>query len=334
MDLVNLTPFAVDRHLFLDGGGREQLLVVVKATWSIANGTPKVAEEQLAVAVADEYRGEPGASSLLGACDLIPGKPGTDVLIEGFAYGTSPGRTEALVAIQVGALRKGFRVVGDRVGNAFGASAPRPFEKMEITWERAFGGTDASVPGKLDLFEENPVGVGFRARGSRLPSSGAPLPNIEAIDAPAEAVGKRIPAVGVGPVAPHWKSRTRHAGTYDARWRKERFPFLPVDFDPRYYQVAPPDQVLPGYLKGGERVRIAGMTPDAPIAFSIPFLAPQVAIEIGDDEEAAPAGQCDTVLVDTDRKEVTLTWRTLVDVHGRVPRVRSIRVEAGVSHVG
>jgi hypothetical protein len=333
MDLVNLTPFAADRHLFLDGRGREQLLVVVKATWSIAGETPGVAEDQLAVSVADEYRGDPGVSSLLGACDLIPGKPGTDVLIEGFAYGTSPGRTEALVAIQVGALRKGFRVVGDRVGTAFGASAPRPFEKMEITWERAFGGTDASVPGKIDLFEENPVGVGFRTRGSKLPSS-APLPNLEAIDTPARAIGGRIPSVGVGPVAPNWKSRTRHAGTYDARWRKERFPFLPLDFDPRYYQVAPPDQVLPGYLKGGERVRIAGMTPDAPIAFSIPVLAPQVTVEIGDDEEAAPAGQCDTVLVDTDRKEVTLTWRTMVDVHGRVPRVRSIRVEAGASHVG
>jgi hypothetical protein len=215
-----------------------------------------------------------------------------------------------------------------------GASAPKPFEKMEITWERAFGGTDASVPGKLDLFEENPVGVGFRARGSRLPSSGAPLPNVEAVDAPAGAIGKRIPAVGVCAIAPSWRSRTRHAGTYDARWRKERFPFLPLDFDTRYFQVAPPDQVLDGYLKGGERVRIAGMTPDAPIAFSLPALAPEVAVVIGDDEEVAPSGQCDTVLVDTDRREVTLTWRTVMDVHGRVPRVRSIRVESGASHAG
>ena len=32
--------------------------------------------------------------------------------------------------------------------------------------------------------------------------------------------------------------------------------YLPVDFNPRFFQAAPPDQVVEGYLKGGEPVEI------------------------------------------------------------------------------
>lgn len=37
-----------------------------------------------------------------------------------------------------------------------------------------------------------------------------------------------------------WQPRLRYAGTYDQHWMDERLPFLPEDFDLRYFQSAPP----------------------------------------------------------------------------------------------
>ena len=45
---------------------------------------------------------------------------------------------------------------------------------------------------------------------------------------------------GFGPIGPDWEPRQRHAGTYDERWKRERAPVLPADFDPRHNCVAPP----------------------------------------------------------------------------------------------
>jgi hypothetical protein len=331
MDLLNDTPFAAERALFLDSTGRERLLVVLKATFSVASGRPTPADEQLPVATADAYRDDPARSSLLEPCDLVPFKPATDVLVRGCAYTSDRDRTSVLAAFRLGPIKKGVRVLGDRVWERTlglsSKSAPEPFAKMELTWERAFGGTDEST-GRTDHCEENPVGVGFRGRGSQLPVAGTPLPNVEDPVKPLGSPGDRPPPAGFGPLAPHWRQRARYAGTYDEAWRTTRHPFLPQDFDPRFHQVAPPDQIYPSYVQGGEPVKAAGMTPDRPIEFALPTLHPRVAAMVGDMEEAM-AGVCDTVILDCEKKTVSLVWRASLVVHGRVPRVRWIQIEAG-----
>ena len=52
-----------------------------------------------------------------------------------------------------------------------------------------------------------------------------------------------------GPVGRSWQPRIRWAGTYDQKWMDEKFPFLPEDFDERYYQCrprGPADGLSPG----------------------------------------------------------------------------------------
>jgi len=49
----------------------------------------------------------------------------------------------------------------------------------------------------------------------------------------------------------NWEPRYKLAGTYDQKWLDDVFPFLPADFDERYYQAAPEDQQVP-WLKGGD----------------------------------------------------------------------------------
>ena len=50
--------------------------------------------------------------------------------------------------------------------------------------------------------------------------------------------------VAFGPLGRGWPLRARFGGTYDDKWLKDDFPFLPKDFDERYYQAAPEDQQI------------------------------------------------------------------------------------------
>src|ERR1700682_5907398 len=170
LQLRNRTPFAAGFFLAADPDGRESVYTIVKGTFSL---NPKVspAEKQVPVTYREEYLGEPGQSSIRGPSDVSLMKPGTDVLLQGSAY--APGGRQAqrtAVSLSVGPIRKTVGVIGDRVWESglLGAksSPPLPFEKMPLVWERAFGGVDRVDRGTIDADERNPVGTGFRARGS------------------------------------------------------------------------------------------------------------------------------------------------------------------------
>ena len=50
---------------------------------------------------------------------------------------------------------------------------------------------------------------------------------------------------------------------------KNIFPFLPPDFDDRYFQMAPPDQQI-DYPRGGEEVQLVNLTPEGRLGFQLP----------------------------------------------------------------
>ena len=50
--------------------------------------------------------------------------------------------------------------------------------------------------------------------------------------------------MGFGPGRPRLDAPLSYAGTYDQNWLDNVFPFLPADFDERYYQAAPEDQQI------------------------------------------------------------------------------------------
>lgn len=184
MDLYNLTPLAAGRFVFLDSTGLETLLVVVKATFTLQGGRVTMADVQQPLTLADEYRGEPERSSVRYASDLAPFKPATDVLLDGYAYPQGRSSTEVLVGFRLGKLTKAVRVIGDRVwdrtlGIAL-ISSPRAFERMELTYERAYGGAcpggnAAAQPGGSGgasaLAERASTTAGIRTRGAPLASA-------------------------------------------------------------------------------------------------------------------------------------------------------------------
>src|SRR5438128_2380617 len=106
MELVNLTPFAADRSIAMDGTGREVLLVLVKATFALNDGVPMLADAQDPLVMADEYTGEPGLSSLARAGEACLFKPAAHVVVTASAHTHRSRRTEALVVLDVGPMRK------------------------------------------------------------------------------------------------------------------------------------------------------------------------------------------------------------------------------------
>ncbi|HEX6864287.1 MAG TPA: DUF2169 domain-containing protein, partial [Thermoanaerobaculia bacterium] len=173
LQLDNPTPLKASFAVFPDARGIDTLFVAVKATFRL--DTPgRLRDQQLPVQPADEYRGEPGHSSLARAGEVHPAKPGTDVLLLGRAW-AGQGRAVPVIdcRVRVGPVARTVRVFGERRWRrgmvSARPSAPEPFESVPLVWERAFGGQHARGDGAQVLWEErNPVGCGFRGkRGAR-----------------------------------------------------------------------------------------------------------------------------------------------------------------------
>ena len=246
--LENETPFAFDMMGLADEDGSPLLLLVVKATYAIGPSGLKLADEQVPVTWSGESWGKPGESSDKHEPESAFIKLATDVALIGHAYPPQKGATEALVALQVGPLKKAVRVVGERtwfksMGHVT-ATRPLPFDKIPLTWERAFGGWDRTDAAKPSFEARNPVGVGFRASPRHF-EEGLKLPNLEdPATEPLRDFGQKVVPAGFGFISPHWQPRARYGGTYDEAWSKTRKPMLPKDFDRQIGRASCRERVL------------------------------------------------------------------------------------------
>lgn len=327
LQLVNRTGLAASVFATSDARGIETLLTIVKGTFDLRRldegGMPAPAAEQVPVAAADEHHGDPETSSIRIPSDFSLGKRGTDVLLNGTAHAPRGGRVSWMdVTLAAGPLRKTVRVFGDRAWDAKAATPtpPAPFERMPLVWERAYGGSDGE-----ETEERNPVGRGFRAPGREAPPDEFAFPNLEDPFHPLTSWDHAPPPAAFAPVASHWLPRRPWAGTYDNAWRETRAPYLPADFDARFFQVAPEGLVAPGFFAGGEPVEVHGATPDGPLRFALPALPVQVAYRLDSGTETPPV-ELETVLVEPDARRVVLVWRAALACDKRLLRVREITV--------
>lgn len=323
MELENNTPFEAGRYAVCDRDGADLLLVVLKAAYTLDGPERvRVADEQQPIELADQHYGDPGASSIRYASDFSINKPGTDVAVIGHAYPTRPGETAVNAGIQVGPVEKLVRVFGDRfwkqtVGVSR-MSSPAPFERMPLVYERAFGGADTSHSDEKhhDFEPRNPVGVGFRAKKSKLPVDDAPLPNIEDPGRLISSPNDRPPPAGLGFIGPAWEPRRGHAGTYDEAWEERRKPLLPDDFSERFFNAAHPDLVTQEVLHGDEEVTAIGVSADGPIQFFLPGVQPQCAVEEQTQGEQPVALRLDKVVLEPDEARVLLVWSGTLRIPG------------------
>jgi hypothetical protein len=307
LQLENQTPFKAALALFPDRTGIDTLYVAIKATLTLS---PQLvlAPEQVPVIVADEYYGEPATSSLKATTEMHIGKTGTDVLFVGQAWAADSRPVSGMyVTLAVAGRRTDLLVTGDRVFQSNGTpSEPEPFVSMPLVWERAFGGVHRQGD-RVYAEERNPVGCGFAGKRGSTEMKQQPVPNLENPRAPLQKLGDVGTPLCFAPVAPSWLPRRSFAGTYDAQWRRSRAPYLPDDFDRRFFNSSALFSFEQG-LKGGEPVQLSGVTPGAPIAFNVPASPLQLEVRVAGSTQRPPV-HLETILIEPDANRVCMTWR-------------------------
>jgi hypothetical protein len=282
------TRYASQFTMGMDVAGREFLSLVVKGTFDFP-GPGQVARrsrDQRPLILADVYDGPPGYSAPKWETDFAFRKAACDVVLQGAAYAPGGQPAERVrVGLRVGDWVKQFDVVGPRqwrtLGPSVTATRPYPFTRLAFSYDTAFGGPDRSWQGEgAPVFVDNPYGLGFAAARSGSRIDGLDLPLTED---PADPV--------TSPFGAH-----------------RPIPFLPADFDERYYQCAPEDQQIAPPAPGLPVV-ILGLTPQGREEFRLPDTALPVRIFRGRETALAATLRPDTLCFDTEARQFTLTWR-------------------------
>jgi hypothetical protein len=244
----NTTPFLAETFPYADKHAVKWCVAVVRATYDVdeeGNCTP--AKEQLPFVFADAHYGDPETTSIRVESDFVPVKPHCEVVLDAMAV--APGGRPAQ-AVEVGLfgpnLQKRAIVTGQRRwfrgGLGIQSSSPVPFTSMPLAWHLTFGGWDRTDPDPARHRSDaiNPIGSGFLVGQSNV--DGTLLPSVEDPQSRVRIWNDRAKPIGFGPVPRFAKERACYAGTYDKHWMENVLPFLPQDFDDRYFQAAPQDQ--------------------------------------------------------------------------------------------
>ncbi|MCF6324604.1 MAG: DUF2169 domain-containing protein [Gammaproteobacteria bacterium] len=308
LQLHNSTPFAASMAFFPDEKAVDTLYLTVRATFNIgAQWT--LAEEQLPPLEGDEYWGEPGESSVKYGSDYHLGKLRSDIVMLGDAY-TPDGKEvrELDVSLSVGEAHKNIRIFGDREWQGGCITAAQPFTAMPLIYEKAFGGGHFVDEVVVAAEARNPVGCGFSGGRKVAEMDGEPLPNLEDPNDLITRFDQQPEPACFGAVASHWASRAQYAGTYDEPWQASRAPYLPVDFDKRFFNTAHPDLIYPGFLKGGEPVSITHMHPAGAINFEVPYIKLNAEVAMVD-EIKRPAFNLETLIIEPNQLTLGMVWR-------------------------
>ncbi|EDR3007275.1 DUF2169 domain-containing protein [Salmonella enterica subsp. enterica] len=335
MEIINGARHTVaDIATVLDKTGREHLVIVIKATYCIPanNKPPRPQVPPQPLSMSDIFVGEPGLSAPLYEADFVRYKAKCDVLFNATAH-VPQGRavTELNVFVRVGTMQKNIHIVGNRqwqTNAPHNSTEPEVFTEMPLHYGHAFGGIRSwqeNNETKIEAIEQNLVGMGYNSPASL--DGGINLPNLEMNNNPIIRSDEKYEPIALSAIARNWLPRRMYAGTYDERWRKEVFPFLPTDFDEHYFQCAPIDQQIQ-YPRGGEKVILKNiMKGREEVRFILPRLDNiPVKILTSDYEVHTPPVVVDTLYFEPDKTCFSVVWRTSVPIKQRIQDFQTIAI--------
>lgn len=342
MTLHNASKLTAGYNLGLEKSGHHCIVVVAKATFKMPNSIDEEAilkepKEQMEVYHTDIYTGVKGESAVLYENDFAPFKPKCDVILNGSAYSYPQEETTLkVVQLSIGTLDKSFYVIGERIWEEgiFNPkiSATKSFSKQVISYDVAYGGFDLNPdkPSQNDEnyvpFEANPIGQGYAPYLDNYSLLGKPLSQTEELHRGATSIrGKKYLPQSFGVVARHWYPRYTFGGTYDAQWEEKVKPFLPENFDERFYQCSPQEQQIP-YIQGGEEVTLKGLTRNGESTFKLPKL--DVAMEVirsnGDREKLIAV--IDTLILEPDEERFSMVYKAKIKLKRSIHEIDTIIV--------
>jgi hypothetical protein len=331
--LINNTPFPAKANVLMDQHGDNLAVVAVKATFSLPSRRRPVepAEEQLQPLSMEEYHDRPENSGIRYPADLVIGKAGTDVGLTGTVYSPTCEPVEKIRAsVRVDTLQKDVQVYGDRywVKSLFSPghrkTAPEPFERMPLSCDRIFGGTDTDSRGNPVVYEPNPHGTGFVINKNHV--GAVRLPNFEDPEHPVKSWRTKPQPAHFGfapPAAPH---RRAHAGTYDDAWKNTRFPLYPKDMDLRFFNCAQPELIAAGFLRGSETVTLENLSPDGPIRFRLPGYAVRMEFHTGR-QSVVKKAELTTLMIEPDLRRFYMTWGVSASCGNNYTDLRVVTVD-------
>src|SRR5947209_3221211 len=294
--------------------------LIVKGTFDLRHGKKaEIAKQQLfpTGSVSFESDDEMQGSSRYES-DFAYFKPRADILLVGKCH-VPAGKLahNSSVTLRVGSKSKSLAVFGNRqwvrsFGLFWEISPPQPFSEMELRYENSFGGRK---------FKMNPVGKGYAKEEDEDGSSVRPLPNIEEPDHLIKSRSTESSVAGFGPLGNMWESRKSKLGTYKGKWKRERWPWFPEDFDWSHYNAAPADMQVAGYLKGDEELHFENLHPKhSQYESQMPGLRVRCFLNVAGEGAEIPAVflevpmNLDTLWVDMEKEKMVLVWRGVANV--------------------
>jgi hypothetical protein len=273
--------------------GETVATVIAKATYALEPEVCPLLEEPDAIQRIDETWDDQTGRSVRVPSDLAPIKCGYDVLVVGHAHAPKAA-TRVLVRLVISSIDKSVEArVPCRVSADGKVEAGPPLLRFPLRYEVA------------PLTAANPVGIDPRvydkvAGNYRLPQL---LPPDLAVKP-----GQELPFVGLGPIAPTWPTRDSLLRTEDREWLQAMsHKPQPNGFDPNYFTVAPLDQRADAPFRADERLVLECLHPQYPrLTTTLTAATPMLTSSLGG---ALPELVADTLLIDSDRGIVTLTWR-------------------------
>ncbi len=337
LELANETCWAA---MLVSGWARDrsrQLTLVIKQGYrfELDGSVSPLERETLELEGVDRYHGDPLASSLAAACELVPFKAGGEFLLTGTAYPPTEQarvmRVEAGIRFSDGtAWQKRLHVFGERRWQrswlGWRPSGPQPLEPLPLRYEYAFGGYD-EVRDESD--PRNPVGCGFTVRGRA--QAGQRLPQIECESDPVRRPGDRPAPAGFGPLPVQWEPRSDLAAIDEEALALGLCPYRePVSA--ALHNAAPVDQRFPQPFKGDEVVVLKGFFKErhAAVEIALPTAIPQ-AFLIGPDRWHRLELCCDTISVDADARQLSLLWRGAIPWAEAKPRQGWVALRSAAS---
>jgi uncharacterized protein YjbI with pentapeptide repeats len=296
--------------------GQLSATVVVKARFQMTPKGRAALSAPPELLAADVHHGKNPVRSIVQASDLVPYRGRCDVWVMGHAHAPG-GQPTTSMAARLALYQNGQAVIDKTVlvhgHRASATAAPAPFQRMELCFERAYGGRTLA---------ENPVGVGAAGPGA--------FPNLQHPTDP-RAVACFAPL----PLA--WRQRLH--GVPEALREKMRKPPLQLADaqDWRFFQAAPPDQQAP-FLRGDEWLVLDGMHPSLPrLQTQLPGARAEVrawAASATPEDPGYPVQlNADTLAIDTDAQTCAVVWRgsfTLASLEA----VSTLRLGAGLALPG
>jgi uncharacterized protein YjbI with pentapeptide repeats len=297
-------------------GGQLHATVILKARFRMKSGARASIAEPQGICLRDLHRDGDPLRSITAATDLVPYRSHCDVWLVGHAY-APPGRPQPVMPCRL-AVYQGQSAVVDKTIHVYGTRGPSestqvPFQKMALTFERAYGG-----PGVLG----NPVGTGAK--------SGSTPPNLVMPDDPTAVAC-------FAPLATMWRN-TAFQLSDEIRRKLHRPPFdLPGDLDWNYFQAAPSDQRAP-FLRGDEWLVLDGMHPALPrMQTQLPLVRGRANAWAHDAKSNDPGYplplMADTLAIDTDEQTFTVTWRGSFPLRS-ADAIPTLRIAAGLELAG